>query len=239
MKDDRGPKDQGPKDQGPATACLFHERCPSHNTLLRVPKGTTIFTKDQRTSSVFHIHSGIVGVFRTCGDGRESIDSLVAAPHLIGVAGFVEIDGKRPVYHAGHARAITPIVYCKTRREDVWDLLDDRGMRAEIMNMICGTFFTMTILSAASDFRLRVMIILDLLVQSIGVQDDQAGGIVIPGVTHDDIACVSGMTRPTVSRVLEEMEERGTITIGRRHIVLRQPEVLRQELQMTDAFEHP
>ncbi len=114
--------------------------------------------------------------------------------------------------------------------------MDDRSLRTEIMDLICGTIFDMTIRSVASDIGMRVKIILDMLVRSIGVESSQ-GAIVVSGITHEDLACVTRVTRPTVSRVLEQLQEREIIAIGRRNIVVRRPEVLRQEIQLADAFD--
>ena len=44
----------------------------------------------------FQKAAGLVGLFRTYQNGSEAIDSLIAAPHLIGVAGFVGIDREAP-----------------------------------------------------------------------------------------------------------------------------------------------
>ena len=211
------------------TACLFQQCCIRHNSLVQASKGTTIVMPEQRVSYVYHLHQGIVGYFRTSDKGREVVDYFIVPPHFIGLAGFAGMDRRDPVFHLAEARAITPVLYCKTKREAVWDLLDDRKSRSQIMDMICGTVYFMTAPAPlVSDLGPRVIAILDALARSIGVTDP-AGNIAIPGITHDDIAAMCKATRPTVSRVLERLEQRGIIVIGRRNIDVMKPLALRHK----------
>ena len=100
--------------------------------------------------------------------------------------------------------------------------MDDRSLRTEIMDLICGTIFDMTIRSVASDIGMRVKD------NSLHARPEyrrrkQPRAIVVSGITHEDLACVTRVTRPTVSRVLEQLQEREIIAIGRRNIVERRP----------------
>jgi CRP-like cAMP-binding protein len=211
------------------SACLFQQHCLRHNAVIRAPKGTTIIMPEQRVSYVYHLHEGLVGYYRTSAEGRDAVDHLVVPPHLIGMAGFAGMDRKEPVFHLAEARAITPVVYCKTKREAVWDLLDQRAVRSQIMDLICRTVFILTVPPPLStDLAPRVLSILDALTRAIGTRDAK-GRLVIPGITHEDIAAIAKATRPTVSRALERLQKRGIIEIARRNIVVLQPEALRQK----------
>ncbi len=211
------------------TPCFFQQRCLRHNSLVQVLKGTTIVMPEQRVSYVYHLHQSVVGYFRTSEKGREVVDYFSDPPHFIGLAGFAGMDRKKPVFHLAEARAITPATYCKTKREAVWDLLDDRNARNQIMEMICGTIYFMTTPTPlVSDLAPQIIAILDALARSIGVADP-SGKVVIPGITHGDIAAMCKATRPTVSRVLERLEQRGIIEISRRNIVVVKPEALRRK----------
>ncbi|MDF1555067.1 MAG: Crp/Fnr family transcriptional regulator [Deferrisomatales bacterium] len=213
------------------SSCLFQTSCLHANSLITAPKGTTIVMPEQRASSVFHLHEGVVGYFKTSPEGREAVSVLVVPPLLIGFTGFAGMDSNRHVHHISEARAITEVVYCKTKREAVWDLLDDRKARAEIMDLICRSIFFMTRLTRtpiASDVAPIIIDILDALSQSIGVRDME-DRIVIPGITHDDIAAMAKTTRPTASRTLQALERRGILDLGRRQIVVLKPEDLKRK----------
>ena len=210
-------------------ACLFQTRCLRDNKVIRAPKGTTIFMPEQRTSYVYHLHEGVVGFFQIDIDGREIVTTLTVPPLLIGFAGFAGMDSKRHILHITEARTVTQVVYCRTQREAVWDLMDDRQARAQIMELICGTALLTGRVSGsaiAGDIEPRILTILDVLGQSVGTHD-ALGRIVITGITHDDVAAMAKVTRPTMSRALEKLQERGVIKIARRCIVLIKPDVLR------------
>ena len=184
---------------------------------------------EQRTSYIYHVHEGVVGLFVVSPDGREIVDMLVVPPLLIGFAGFAGMYKKRRIHHLAEARAITPVVYCKTRREAVWDLMDDREARAEIMDLICGTAHLMgriTGSSASSEITSRILTILDVLGSSVS-KIDKNGRHVIAGITHNDIAAIAKATRPTVSRALEKLQKKGIIELSRQRIVVLKPEKLR------------
>jgi CRP-like cAMP-binding protein len=213
------------------TACIFQRRCLHDNTVISAPKGTTIVMPEQRTSYVYHLHEGVVGYFLTSPEGREAVTVLIVPPYLLGFTGFVGMDSNRRVHHLMEARTITPAVYCRTKREAVWDLLDDRKARAEIMDLLCGTVFCTTRLSRtpiANDIEPIIIDILDALAQAIGVHDEE-DRLVIPGITHDDIAAMAKATRPTASRTLEALERRGILDLGRRQIVVLKPEALKRK----------
>jgi len=208
------------------TACLFQTHCFRDNKLIRAPKGTTIVMPEQRASYIYHLHEGIVGYIRTSPDGREAVKELTVRSMLIGFAGFAGMDSDRSIDHLAEARAMTPVVYCRTKREAVWDLMDNRELRAKVMDMICHTQLLMSRISGpplASDVQPRIMAILDVLGRSVGVRAPD-NSIVIKGISHDDIATIGKITRPTASRALEKLEERGLISLERRCIVLLKPE---------------
>lgn len=210
------------------SACVFQKHCPRDVSLIRAPKGTTILMAEQRASYVYHLHEGVVGYFQTTADGHEGVAELIVPPCLIGFAGFAGMDGKRRIYHIAEARTITPAVYCRTRREVVWDLMDDREARTQIMDLICGTALIMGRLTGplfVSDVVVRIVTILDMLTRSVGCRDTN-GKILIQGVTHDDVAAMANTTRPTVSRTLERLQRQGILKVERRQIVVIRPDAL-------------
>ncbi|MFN2520574.1 MAG: Crp/Fnr family transcriptional regulator [Candidatus Limnocylindria bacterium] len=50
-------------------------------------------------------------------------------------------------------------------------------------------------------------------------------------LTQDDLAAFVGATRVSVNRALAELEQRGVIAIGRRHIEIKQPDLLRRQVR--------
>ncbi|MEK6206578.1 MAG: helix-turn-helix domain-containing protein [Chloroflexota bacterium] len=50
-------------------------------------------------------------------------------------------------------------------------------------------------------------------------------------LTQDDLAAFVGATRVSVNRALADLEAQGAITVGRRHIVVREPALLRKQVR--------
>jgi CRP-like cAMP-binding protein len=48
-------------------------------------------------------------------------------------------------------------------------------------------------------------------------------------LTQDDLAAFVGATRVSVSRALADLEAQGAITVGRRHILVNEPALLRKQ----------
>lgn len=208
--------------------CLFQERCGADTTVVKVRPGATIYLPEQRASFVYHLHSGVVGLFDISSEGQERMPVLVVPPNFIGFAAFAWMDGDRRPEHITQARAITSAVYCKTRREAVWALMDDREARAEIFNLIYSFILTIGTLTAAPfkhSTTARLLTLLHNLAERVG-EVDKNGQIVIHGVSHDEIAAMIGTTRPTITRTLSKLKERGLLSTSWRSITVPNPAAL-------------
>jgi CRP-like cAMP-binding protein len=202
--------------------CLFQRLCPDDVVLVNVPKGRTIFSIDQQAAFIYHLHGGVVKCVSNTDSGSEITTEIVLPSQLIGLAGFVGMYGDKYKLHVGEARAVTPVEFCKVRREVVWGLLDDRLARALIFDSICATVLQMCSVATAplrGDVSNRILHILKMLGLGIGEYNSE-GQIIIQGLSHDDIASLANTTRPTVTRVFQQMESKGFIQINRRQIVI-------------------
>lgn len=204
--------------------CLFQKYCPEDTTLVKVPKGRTIFMPYQPAEYIFHLHSGIAGLLGTDKKGSERLSLVILPNQFMGLAGFVGMDGNHYVLHTGEARAITPIVYCKIKREVVWKLTDNWKIRAQIYDMINA----MIVINSYCGLNLvqksvyeRVHFILNILALNIGVTNK--GSKIIYSITHNDIALLSNSTRATVSRTLKKLEQEHLIITHRNRIEVFNP----------------
>jgi CRP/FNR family transcriptional regulator, cyclic AMP receptor protein len=203
-------------------SCIFQKLRPNDVTLLSAARGRTIFMQDQDASFVYHLHEGLVAGIRITREGNEITD-LIVPNQFIGLMGFLNMYENRGRLHLAEARAITPITYCKVRREAVWEMMDDRGARSKIVHMICGSIIYRGTLAASSiklDVSNRVLHVMQMLARSIGKRfpDNTA---LIENVSHNDIAMVANTTRPTVTRTLDKLEKIGLIKVNLRHIVVQ------------------
>jgi CRP/FNR family cyclic AMP-dependent transcriptional regulator len=200
--------------------CIFQQRCPSEAVLVSAGKGRTIFAPGQRADYLFHLHEGVVAIITTNPQGYERTSMLIVPPQFIGIAGMSDMYGSTHRFHMGEARAITPVTYCKTRKEVIRDLIDNPEVRSQVFNSICSSMLDMANLTTSplvEAIPKRIRYILNMLARSIG-QTCQSGLTVIKGLSHEDIATIANTSRSTVTRVLKEMEMAGIITIHNRQI---------------------
>lgn len=210
------------------TPCLFQKYCSKDTVLIKVPKGRAIFMRDQPVAFVYHLHEGLVGAIYNTEEGHEISTALIVPSQFIMLAGFDDMYTNRHLSHFVEARAITPVVYCKVKREAVWDLMDDRLIRAQIFDSICHMVlnnFELTGIPLKRDIGKRITIVLNILAQSIGKYQDD-GQIIISGITHNDIAVLANTTRSTVTRELKKLETDGVTVIHRRQIAISGPQTL-------------
>ena len=57
------------------------------------------------------------------------------------------------------------------------------------------------------------------------------GELVVEGYSHQDLAYMLGLYRETVTNALDHFKERGLIEVGRKRVVVRQPEGLHEVAQ--------
>lgn len=205
--------------------CFFEKYYPEDTAIIKVPKGRTIFMPYQPADYIYHLHSGIACTLVADKKGGERLSLLILPNQFMGLAGFVGMDGNRHVLHTGEARAVTPIVYCKVRRELVWKLTDNWKVRAQIYNMINS----MLVINSYCGLNLvqgnvhgRVYFLLNILALNLGVANKN-GAKTVSGITHSDIALLTNSTRATVSRALKKLEGENHIIIHRNRIDVFNP----------------
>lgn len=201
--------------------CIFQRLCPKDTVLVSVSRGTMIFAYDQIVAFVYHLHEGLVAGVRTTREGHLVTD-LLMPDQFIGLMGFMDMYGTRVRTHLGEAKSITPVTYCRVKREVVWDLMEDRQARAEILNTICGQSLSRGLLTASplkNDVSTRIIRVLQLMEKSIGKPVD-GDNTAIQYVSHSDIALVANTTRSTVTRIIDKLEKAGVIKITHKQIVI-------------------
>jgi CRP-like cAMP-binding protein len=203
------------------TLCVFQRLCPRDTVLVRAPRGRTILMRDQDVAFLYHLHEGVAAGVRAMENGRE-IAGLIVPPAFLGLGGFADMYSPKHRKHLADIRAVTPTVYCKVRREVVWELMDDRSARSEILNIIYATYLAMFVLVGSrlrNDVPTRIISMLQLIARTVGKSPDSEGAL-IHGLSQEELAFLSNTTRSSVTRVLKLLETAGLIQITRRHIVI-------------------
>jgi len=204
--------------------CLFQQLCPADTELVKVPKGRAIFMRGQEVQYVYHLHSGITAGSNVSKLGHEITD-MTTPPYFIGVLGFMDMYTKVHRMHIGDCRALTEAVYCKVRRETAWELLDNRNARAEILQLICESMTTKMMIGpvpAKTEVANRILHILQMITRAIGSAPAD-GQVVISDICHEEIALLANTTRPTVTRLFDDLQKAGFIEVKRRQLIIKDP----------------
>jgi len=201
--------------------CIFQRLCPRDTVLVTVPRGRTIMMRDQDVAFVYHLHEGIAAGVVTMKDGHE-MTGLLVPQAFMGLAGFVDMYTTKHRKHWAEVRAVTPTVYCKVRREAVWELMDDRSARSEILNLINDSYlsvFRVIGSSMRNDVSIRILSVLQLIARTVG-KSPAGGSVVIQDLSQEELAFLSNVTRPSIAQTLKGLENAGLIQITRRNIII-------------------
>lgn len=201
--------------------CIFQRYCPDEVEIVHAPRGRTIIMQDQNVVYVYHLHDGIAAGIMTLKDGHE-LTSLFLPPIFIGLGGFVDMYKNTSRVHLVETRAVTPVTYCRVRREVAWQLLDDRHARSEIFNLVYENYLTAIILTGSNvkhDVSNRILHIIQAVARA-QLNNAPNGATLIPDLSQEELSFLSNTTRTSTTRVLTKLKQRGLIEISRRRIAV-------------------
>lgn len=203
-------------------SCIFQQECPKETEVISLPRGRTIMMREQKVSYIYHLHKGIAAGVMSFADGHE-LTGLFVPPLFLGLGGFVDMFKGTQRVHLAEVRAITPVTFCRVKREVVWELLDDRTVRSEILNMIYKNYLTSIVLTGShmkDSVSNRVLYVLQTITRA-DCQGDPRGSVQISDISQDELAFLSNTTRPSATRVLTKLEKAGLIKVNRRQIIVQ------------------
>jgi CRP-like cAMP-binding protein len=202
--------------------CIFQQKCPKETEVISLPRGRTIMMREQKVSHVYHLHKGIAAGVLSFADGHE-LTGLFVPPLFLGLGGFVDMYKGTQTLHLAEVRAITPVTFCRVKREVVWELLDDRTVRSEILNMIYENYLTSIVLTGShmkDAVSNRVLYVLQAIARAACRGDSRCSGQ-ISDISQDELAFLCNTTRPSATRILTRLEKAGLIEVRRRQIIVK------------------
>ena len=182
-----------------------------------------IYAPGQSADYVYHLHEGVAAITTTASTGEERTAMLIIPPQFIGMTALTNMQSNKRTLFLAEARAITPVTYCKIKKEAFWEMLDDRNLRAAFFNSIGSLMLDMSLLTASplkDAISKRIYYVLKMLGRGIG-HKCETGTIAIKGLSHEEIAVIANTSRSTVTRVLKEMEAEGNIEVHNRQIIIK------------------
>lgn len=205
----------------------------SASTRSRYPAGGVIFTPERSPNSVCLLERGLVRIYRVSESGSETSFGYVPPGEVFGeLSAF----GDHP--RESFADAVLPSTVCKLSREAFQQVVAANPRLAiKVIKQISERLKRIESRVESlifRDARARVATILVELGEDFGYVSPTGLDIDLP-LTQSELAKLVGSTRQTVNASLRELEDEGLISLGRRRILLIQPDGLKRTARM----EHP
>ena len=187
-------------------------------------KGAIAFCEGNVDGMLACILSGYVNVYCPVGDGNRTLVRMAGPGEVIGYPDYVDEKGRHArLFEAQVASKCTLALFS---RDHLMRLMRDLSTDVLISILVSlNTFwsenlrFFATLLSLPSWDRLTI--VMSDLAKRAGVRDSE-GIILIPELGHEDLAEMSGCSRPMVTRLIAEMVESGLIARrGKQYVLLK------------------
>lgn len=199
------------------------EELASRMRLRRYGKDEVIFHRDDPAAHFFVIIAGTLKITVSDELGHEVHVALLRGGEVFGELALLD-EGSR----SATVTAVTETQLLALARNDFFDVIERHpsSMRAML------TLLARTVRRASG--RIEDLVFLDVpgRVAKCLVDICQArGGISEVDLTQDDLAAFVGATRVSVNRVLADLEQLGAISVGRRHIEIKDETKLRKQIR--------
>ena len=186
---------------------------------IKYPKGQIIFSVGQKANEIYYIKSGFVKIYRTTADGRQVSVALRYAGDMIGCAEVLSNYNERE-YSAEAMDNVSILIVWKDSfktmlaerpefSEKLLKLMSDRLREAQ--NTIYDFMMNPT--------QGRLAMLLLNMAQRAGMEGEDGIIPVRLRVTQEELACVIGSARQTISTLLNMLKEDGSILYEGREIV--------------------
>lgn len=211
---------------------LYKVLCPvklkvnkGQHTYLEFGKGDFIYFENQDADSIYFVAQGRVKLFYKSGNGEEVVKSILSNGEIFGELALAE-EEKRSDY----AQAMeNGTIICVWKLDDIRHLLlDDRELSFKLVKLMGLKLFKMQRkidLLVFKDTRTRVIEFLKDAAEWKGKKVGTETLIMTP-LTHGDIARLVGLSRQSVSTVLNDLKSENQIYFDRRRILIRNLETL-------------
>ncbi len=188
-------------------------------------KGQTILYEEDTNEYMYIIFEGEVKAIQTTEDGKEIILAIHNSGDFFGEISL--LDGKTiPARVLATKDAITAII----SKKGFYSLLGHNKVAIKMSQILCSRLreswakVQMLNFNNASQ---RVKMLLIMLSDKYGSKSDE--GIILKiKLTHQDLAEMSGMTRETVTRVIDKLQKSGEIAILKNKVIRLTPDFCRE-----------
>jgi len=186
-------------------------------------RNEVIFHKDDPAEHVYLIASGTVKITVEEEDGQEVVIALMRGGDVFGDLALFD-EGPR----SASVTAMTETTAFTLANRDFMDILqhNTQAMR-QLLALLARRI-------RRSTGHIEDLVFLDLpgrVAKCLVDQNELAGGNGRVELTQEEIASFVGATRVAVNRVLVDLERRGALRLGRGHVNITDPDLLRKEIR--------
>ncbi len=200
--------------------------CPLRSLESRVATyrpSSCLFLPGQPVEYLYHVHSGICGLYKIDYHGKERLVMVTLPGHFVGIAALGCL-GSMQLRHVTEARALTNVTVGLISLNQIRSTIaTDILLFDYMLQAVVDTWFTNGLVFQFEyhrDGRARILILLLLLASRIGIASEK--GVELVGITHELLASLTKLSRQTVTRLLNSLAEAGILETKRRTIVLKQ-----------------
>jgi len=208
---------------------LFHSLTDSElydlspKVLLREFRKNHIILHEEDTNSFMYIIvRGKVKIYQIADEGKEMILSVHGAGEFFGEMSL--IDGKTD---PATVAAMEPSLIAVISRSDFYDMLySQKKILENLLELLCSRLresWKKIQMLNFNDAAQRVKMLLHMLAEDYGEKTSEGTTLRIK-LIHQNMADMTGLSRETVTRVLDKLKSSGEITITKDKLILLLPE---------------
>jgi len=198
---------------------------------INYPKGQIIFSSGQKTNEVYYIISGFVKIYRTTEDGRQVSVALRYPGDFIGLAEVLSNSFERGYSAEAMDKVKLLITWQEPFKKMLADMPDFSSKLMELMSdrlrQAQNTIYDFIMNPTQG----RLALVLLEMAERSGFPGEDGLINVSLRVTQEELACVIGASRQTVSSLLNLLKEDGSVKYEGREIVAVESSKLKKWIQ--------
>jgi CRP/FNR family transcriptional regulator, cyclic AMP receptor protein len=200
------------------------EELVDHRSAVSYPRGASVFLEGSPGDLFGFVLAGYLKVYCNIANGTRVLTRLSGPGDIVGYADAEDCKGRRSKIF--ETQALTKCSIALFTRERAVRLLRslDPDQAIELYQTL-NSFWSSTLYWWTNflglPFQDRLEVVLTDLGRRVGVPDNR-GTLIIPELSQADLAEMIASSRPLVSRLLNEMEERGLVQRrGKQYLLLK------------------
>jgi CRP-like cAMP-binding protein len=189
-------------------------------------KGAVIFLRGAPSDLLFWLLRGFVKLYLPHADGNRTLVDLARPGDFLGFVNDQDSKGRRHLLEAHALTKCTVGLFTRDQIAPILNKLDRAGTihLLEQLNVAWSAMFERYVWFLGSPFRTRLEMVFNGLGTRFGI-NDKRGTLVVPELSHEDLAEMIGSSRPMVSKLIGDMIKEGLLARGeKRHFILRPKE---------------